>query len=50
MKHCIINCIFNEIIFLKYKLPFYYKYFSQIIFIDYDIMRNKNSDDGSLVC
>ena len=48
MKHCIINFICNEITFLKYRLPFYYKYYSQIIFVDYDIRNNCNSNDGSI--
>lgn len=48
MKHCIINLIYNEITFMKFKLPFYYKYFSQIIFVDYDILYHGTSDDGTL--
>lgn len=48
MKHCIINLPYNDLIFLKYKLPFYYKYFTQIIFIDYDIVYENNSNDGSI--
>jgi hypothetical protein len=48
MKHTIINLIYNEKIFIKYKLPFYYRYFSQIIFVDYDILSGKVSDDGTL--
>tara|TARA_B110000046_G_scaffold181916_1_gene214959 strand:+ start:443 stop:808 length:366 start_codon:yes stop_codon:yes gene_type:complete len=37
-----------ELIFLKKKLPFLYKFFEQIIFIDYDICNNTNSNDGSI--
>ena len=48
MKHCIINLPYNDLIFLKHKLPFYYKYFSQIIFVDYDIVYGGNSNDGSI--
>jgi len=48
MKHCHILIICNELIFLKQKLNFLYKNFDQIIFIDYDILNNCNSKDGSL--
>ena len=38
----------NELPFLKQKLNFLYNNFSQIIFIDYDILNNCNSKDGSI--
>ena len=34
MKHCHISIISNELPFLKRKLPFLYKNFDQIIFVD----------------
>lgn len=48
MKHCNIILCRNEHILLKYKLPFLYKHFTQIIFVDYDIMYDTNSNDGSI--
>jgi|SaaInlStandDraft_5_1057022.scaffolds.fasta_scaffold03102_3 hypothetical protein len=48
MNHCVISLIYNEYIFIKHLLPYYYKYFSQIIFVDYDIKNNSNSTDGSI--
>lgn len=48
LKHCHISIICNELVFLKKKLPFLYKFFDQIIFIDYDIFNNTNSNDGSI--
>lgn len=48
MKHCHISILCNEITFLKQKLEFLYNNFEQIIFVDYDIMRNCNSSDGSI--
>ena len=48
MNHCHISLCCNELPFLKQKLPFLYKYFSQIIIIDYDIKLGINSTDGSI--
>ena len=48
MKHCHISLLCNELPFLKQKLPFLYNFFSQIIFIDYNIYYNQNSTDGSI--
>lgn len=48
MKHCHVNLCCNELPFLKQKLPFLYKFFDQIIIIDYDILNNCNSKDGSI--
>ncbi len=47
-KHCHMSIMCNELIFLKQKLPFLYENFDQIIFIDYDILNNCNSKDGSI--
>jgi hypothetical protein len=38
----------NEIHFLKQKLNFLYNNFEQLIFVDYDIMNQCNSKDGSI--
>ena len=48
MKHCHISIMSNELIFLKQKLKFLYDNFQQIIFVDYDIINNCNSKDGSI--
>jgi len=48
MKHCHLSLCFNELPFLKQKLPFLYDNFDQIIFIDYNILKKCNSDDGSV--
>ena len=48
MKHCHISILCNELIFLKHKLPFLYKHFSQLIFVDYNIISKGNSTDGSI--
>ena len=48
MNHCQISIMANELVFLKHKLPFLYKYFDQLIFVDYDIINKKNSCDGSI--
>lgn len=48
MRHCHISILCNELIFLKQKLPFIYKHFSQLIFVDYDISSKGNSTDGSI--
>lgn len=48
MKHCYFSLSCNELPFLKQKLSFLYKYFSQIIFIDYNILDKCNSTDGSI--
>lgn len=48
MKHCYLSLSCNELPFIKQKLPFLYKYFSQIIFIDYDILNKCNSTDGTI--
>lgn len=47
MKHCHISILCNELPFLKEKLPFLYKNFTQLIFVDYDIINKRNSIDGS---
>ena len=38
----------NELVFLKYKLPFMYDNFDQLIFVDYDLTRKCGSTDGSI--
>lgn len=48
MRHSHISLLCNELLFLKRKLPFLYKHFDQIIFVDYDLMNEKNSTDGSI--
>jgi hypothetical protein len=48
MKHCHLNLCCNELPFLKQKLPFLYEHFGQIIIIDYDILKECNSIDGSI--
>lgn len=48
MKHCHISIMCNELPFLKHKLKYLYKYFSQIIFVDYNLVEKSNSTDGSI--
>lgn len=48
MRHCHFSLCCNDLPFLKQKLPFLYKHFEQIIFVDFDILNNCNSKDGSL--
>lgn len=48
MKHCHISIQYNELPFLKQKIPFLYKHFDQIILIDNNINTNENSNDGSI--
>ena len=48
MQHCHISILCNELPFLKEKLPYLYKYFEQLIFIDYNIIDKGNSTDGSI--
>jgi hypothetical protein len=48
MKHCHISIMCNELPFLKYKLPFLYKHFRQLIFVDYNIHDKCNSNDGTI--
>ena len=48
MRHCHMSLLCNELSFLKRKLPFLYKHFNQIIIVDYDIINEKNSTDGSI--
>lgn len=48
MKKCHISIMCNERVFLKYKLPFLYNNFEQLIFVDYNITNKCNSNDGSL--
>jgi len=48
MKHCHISILCNELPFLKEKVPFLYKHFKQLIFVDYDLVNKKNSVDGSI--
>ena len=43
MIHCHINLSCNELPLLRHKLPFLYKYFHQIIIVDYDILNDCNS-------
>jgi len=38
----------NELSFIKNKLPFLYKHFSQLIFVDYNIVDKCNSIDGTI--
>lgn len=47
MKHCHFSILWNEIAFLKQKLPFLYKNFDQIIFFDLNIRTSAFSTDGS---
>ena len=47
MKHCHFSILFNELPFLKQKLPFLYKHFDQIIFFDLNIKTGSFSNDGS---
>lgn len=47
MKHCHFSILWNEIAFLKQKLPFLYQHFDQLIFFDLNIKTKKFSNDGS---
>jgi hypothetical protein len=49
MKHCHFSILYNELPFLKQKLPFLYKNFDQIIFFDLNTFTDpyKFSTDGS---
>ena len=47
LKHCHFSILYNELPFLKQKLPFLYDHFDQIIFYDLNIKTFKFSDDGS---
>ena len=49
MKHCHFAILYNELPFLKQKLPFLYEHFSQLIFYDLSAFDNKFqfSQDGS---
>jgi len=49
MKHCHFSILWNEITFLKQKLPFLYEHFDQIIFYDLNVVDGEPrfSDDGS---
>ena len=49
MKHCHFSILYNELPFLKQKLPFLYEYFDQIIFYDLNVACEKPhfSTDGS---
>lgn len=47
MKHCHFSILYNELPFLKRKLPFLYKHFHQIIFYDLNVKTLEFSDDGS---
>lgn len=49
MKHCHFSIIYNELPFLRQKLPFLYEHFDQIIFYDLNITKEPYtySDDGS---
>jgi len=48
MNHCHISIMCNELPFLKYKLPFLYNHFKQLIFVDYNIFDKCNSNDGTI--
>uniref|UniRef100_A0A6C0J7F9 Uncharacterized protein n=1 Tax=viral metagenome TaxID=1070528 RepID=A0A6C0J7F9_9ZZZZ len=48
MNHCHISIMCNELPFLKYKLPFLYNHFKQLIFVDYDIFDKCNLNDGTI--
>ena len=48
MNHCHISIMCNEFAFLKYKLPFLYIHFKQLIFVDYNISEKCNSNDGTI--
>ncbi|HMC01218.1 MAG TPA: hypothetical protein VKN14_09310 [Flavobacteriaceae bacterium] len=47
MKHCHFSIIYNELPFLKQKLPFLYEHFDQIIFYDLNIRTLEFSNDGT---
>lgn len=49
MKHCHFSILYNELPFLKQKLPFLYKHFDQLIFFDLNVGTFKPdfSTDGS---
>ena len=47
MRHCHFSILYNEIAFLKQKLPFLYQHFDQLIFFDLNILNNTFSNDGS---
>jgi len=49
VKHCHFSILYNELPFLKQKLPFLYEYFDQIIFYDLNVACDKPhfSTDGS---
>lgn len=47
MQHCHFSILYNEIAFLKQKLPFLYQNFDQLIFYDLNIVTNEFSNDGS---
>jgi len=47
MKHCCFSILYNELPFLKQKLPFLYKYFDQIILYDLHVDSKTFSTDGS---
>lgn len=47
MKHCHFSILYNEIAFLKQKLPFLYENFDQLIFFDLNIKNCTFSNDGS---
>lgn len=48
MRHCHMSIMCNELEFIEHKLPFLYKYFDQIIFVDYDLVNKRNSTDGTI--
>ena len=47
MKHCHFSILYNELPFLKQKLPFLYEHFDQLIFFDLHIFTLSFSKDGS---
>lgn len=49
MRHCHFSILYNELPFLKQKLPFLYKHFDQIIFYDLNVCTDNPhpSTDGS---
>ncbi len=47
MKHCHFSILYNELPFLKQKMPFLYEHFDQLIFFDLSIEHLVPSNDGS---
>lgn len=47
MKRCHITILYNELQYLKWKVPFLYKNFDQLIFVDLNAQNYTYSTDGS---